>query len=182
MRPQLENLQSRMIEMKELYQRCYETALEVLSLCKQRKLEPGEEADAGYCLRQIQKFAKDIATDCEKKAEFIGRKLAIDCTKKTLQTMGEVESPRGSLSVAVPNATTRIFPPKPGSKEYHALCEALGIPLKVTARGLVTFKYPALVELSQQYAADGENFPDGVQTHHHFYCVFRPLTHSSKNE
>lgn len=140
---------------------------------KKGKANDAQLVDVGFLLREMENVFDECRKEAKARKELISRLLAA----KAIDSLNDPEGAQGrfdgNLASAIPDA--KIYPkiPRPGSDDYLALMEFMGVPAPVAALGLLKPSFTATQEWLQERAAEGKNPPNCLGTYTDAVCIFR---------
>ena len=136
------------------------------------EMTPGELADAGFMLRNCERYFDDARKEVKSRKELISKLLCVQLTRRALEG-GELIA-RGKLASASPDTHVRPKIPKYGTPEYIRLLTWLGIPADAIEGGALNIHFNRMSERLTRLASEGKQLPEGLlPTYTESTCTFR---------
>jgi hypothetical protein len=145
------------------------------------ELTEADLADAGYLLRESERWLDEARKEVKAKKETIGRILAVLITRRVMEDPDEEPRARGELCTATPDVAIRPKLPKAGTEEYSDLMRWLGVPVETVEGGVLNVHFNRMSEMLTRMAEEGKTpHPGLVGTYTDTSCVFRRTNNPKK--
>jgi hypothetical protein len=150
---------------------------------KSRSLEPEEQADVGWALREITRISDEIRKACVARMDLLGKMFASDRIRIASESMDDaLLTVRGRFASATADCRMQAVTPKAGTPEYQDFCRFLGIPDETVDSGVVQFHYSRMADWLTRRMADGLPSPSGLtKTYPIYSTTYRTLRGSKKS-
>lgn len=173
-------------ERLQLFRKMQELQAHLIELdpkIKSRALEPEEQADIGWALREITRISDEIRKACVARMELLGKIFASDRIRTASESMDDaLLTVRGKFASATADCRMQAVIPKAGTPEYQEFCRHLGIPNETVDSGVVQFHYSRMADWLTRRAADGLPTPSGLtKTYPIYSTTYRTLRGSKKS-
>ena len=146
----------------------------ILNKTKGKQYGLSEFVDLGFLCRESENLLDDWRKDCKARKELIGKIIAFEVTKSSLNDPNMNETIHGTLATGTPDVKIWAALPKKNTPEYQAVLDFFYVPRRSIDEGILKLDWNKVKELVTTLAQEGKTLPPGIgKTYPEYSTVFR---------